>query len=404
MKNRCINFCFVGIAIVMFVFSNPVLAQLPVKKKKDLFENFKNKQEESFKNYKENADKKFREYEQAEQEAFNKFKEDVEKLWGAGDFKESTKKSWVEYNDDNTSRTDVDFEKEEAKIEILVSPEEAKDEELVKEKVKEVVEHLVVTQGNTKDYNTPLEEKRPLSEKPVLEGQILNSSGQKVCVANVEDYAKEIVDIKPVQSTVIKGEDNKERVKVTLTLNLAPNSIKVRADKVLTEVDKYAAKYTLPKELVFAIIHTESYFNPKAKSHVPAYGLMQLVPKYAGRDAYKYVYDEDKFLSANYLYVPKQNIELGTAYFHILLTRSFRKITDVKSRLYCAIAAYNTGAGNVSRAFIGTTKLYKAIPEINKLNPEQVYNHLIQKLPYDETKDYLKKVSGRMDTYKEWMK
>ncbi|MEA3504859.1 MAG: murein transglycosylase domain-containing protein [Bacteroidota bacterium] len=403
MKKIFVGLKLFSVVVVLIIFSNSVIAQEP-DKKKDLFGDFKKKQEKSFNLYKENSEKMFDEYEKAEKEAFNKFKERIEKLWGADDFKESTKESWVEYSEDNKTRTDVDFEKGEATIEVLVTPEEVKDENIVKKKVQKAVEELVASQGNTKDYNTSVEEKKPLSKKPILEDQLVNKKGDKIDASNSKEYAKEMVESKPITSTIVKGKDNKERVKVEVTLNLAPNNIRVRANKILKLVDEYSEKYNLHKELVFAIIHTESYFNPKAKSHVPAFGLMQLVPRYAGRDAYKFVYKEDKFLSGNYLYVPTQNIELGTAYFHILLTRSFRKVKNPKSRLYCAIAAYNTGAGNVSRAFIGTTKLYSAIPEINKLNPEQVYGHLRKNLPYDETKDYLKKVTARMVTYKQWMK
>ncbi len=94
---------------------------------------------------------------------------------------------------------------------------------------------------------------------------------------------------------------------------------------------------------------------------------------------------------------------MGAAYVHILMTRSFRRVADPECRLLCAVAAYNTGAGNVSRAFIGTTKLGEAIPEINKLNPSQLYEFLREKLPYQETRDYIQKITSRMESYKKWM-
>ena len=183
---------------------------------------------------------------------------------------------------------------------------------------------------------------------------------------------------------------------------LAPDHIKVRALKYENEINRYAGKYKLPVELVYAVIHTESYFNPKAKSHAPAYGLMQLVPKSGARDAYQYVYKKDKILSANYLYKADKNIELGTAYLQILMTRYFSKVVDPNTRTLCAIAAYNTGAGNVARAFTGTTNPKKAIPKINKMTYEECYGFLREYLPYDETKSYIKKVSQRIGMYNEW--
>jgi membrane-bound lytic murein transglycosylase C len=64
------------------------------------------------------------------------------------------------------------------------------------------------------------------------------------------------------------------------------------------------------------------------------------------------------------------------------------------------IAAYNTGAGNVARAFTGTTSVTKAARKINQMTPFQVYNHLLRNLPHNETKDYLKRVSSRYEAYK----
>ena len=108
-------------------------------------------------------------------------------------------------------------------------------------------------------------------------------------------------------------------------------------------------------------------------------------------------------MNDNYLYESQNNIELGSAYLHMLITRSFRKVEDPVSRVYCAIAAYNTGAGNVSRAFIGTTKLYQAIPEINKKSSDEVYHFMKKNLPYEETQHYIERVSSRMKVYADWL-
>lgn len=373
------------------------------KKSNDLFNNFKKRRTESFNNYKEKVNKEFQAYEKAEKEAFNNFKRKVNKIWGSENFKESTKKNWVEYSNDYKTRTDVDFESGQANIEIIINENELSDSDLVKEKVEKAVEKLATDKGTTKDYSTEMEQPTSLGQKPILEGQLADSHGYLITSSNVKQYAREIVNSTEIKKTTIKGDDNTRRVKVSVTLPLAPENIKVRARKVLKYIQDYAVKYNLPNELVLAIIHTESFYNPKARSHVPAFGLMQLVPRYGGRDAYKYIYKKDRLLGSNYLYIPVNNIELGTAYFHILMTRSFRNVKNEKSRLYCSIAAYNTGAGNVSKAFIGTTKLYQAIPKINAMTPDQVYTHMRKNLPSNETKDYIKKVSERMESYRSWI-
>jgi membrane-bound lytic murein transglycosylase C len=149
-------------------------------------------------------------------------------------------------------------------------------------------------------------------------------------------------------------------------------------------------------------VHTESYFNPKAKSHAPAYGLMQLVPTSGGRAAYRYVYKKDKVLPPSYFYVPEQNVELGCAYLHFLRTNWFKKVKDDEKATYCIVASYNTGAGNLSRAIRGDTKVYKAIPEINKLSAEGLYEKLRKDLPYEETREYIRRVRERTELYVEW--
>jgi membrane-bound lytic murein transglycosylase C len=237
---------------------------------------------------------------------------------------------------------------------------------------------------------------------PVLDGQLNTIDGSTVNADNADSYAREVIKKENIIKEIIRGTDGIERTKITVSMSLAPNHIRVRASKYENEINTYASKYMLPVELVYAVIHTESYFNPKAKSHAPAYGLMQLVPKSGARDAYQFVYNEDKILTANYLYQAEKNIELGSAYLQLLMQREFKNVKDPNSKMLCAIAAYNTGAGNLSRAFTGKTNPNKAIPKINQMSYEELYGFLRVRLPYNETKDYIKKVSSRMLMYNEW--
>ncbi|MBS1446523.1 MAG: DUF3393 domain-containing protein [Odoribacter sp.] len=344
----------------------------------------------------------YEKYVKAEQEAYAAFKKQVEKEWGKGNAVESTNKDWVEYSDDHKSRTVVDFEKGEAKIEIIVGGNEVQDTGELKRKLEEEVTRLMENRGTSKDYDTEYEKRRQLSEEPVLAGQVETPEGGKISKENLPEAVKEIVEKGEPKIEKIKGEDGEEREVVVFSLSLAPDHIRVRAKRYETEVENFCRKYSFDPALVYAVIHTESYFNPKAKSYVPAYGLMQIVPHYAGKDAYRYVYGKDKRPTANYLYEPHNNVELGTAYLHLLYTRSFQQVKDSKSRMLCVIAAYNTGAGNVSRAFTGNTRLSNAISKINSYSYEDLYAYLSKRLPAQETRDYIRKVTERMQQYKEW--
>lgn len=85
-------------------------------------------------------------------------------------------------------------------------------------------------------------------------------------------------------------------------------------------VRRASKKYDIPEDLIYAIIKTESSFNPYAVSWANAYGLMQVVPKTAGRDVFKLVKNRSGQPSPEYLFNPENNIDTGTAYFYILKT------------------------------------------------------------------------------------
>jgi membrane-bound lytic murein transglycosylase C len=104
-------------------------------------------------------------------------------------------------------------------------------------------------------------------------------------------------------------------------------------------------------------------------------------------------------VSGSYLYNSKNNIKMGTAYLHILNYKYLRGIKNPLTRLYCTIAAYNTGAGNIAWAFTHTHNMKKAAPIINGMSSSEVYDHLLANLRYEEPKRYLVKVTKRMLSY-----
>ena len=139
-------------------------------------------------------------------------------------------------------------------------------------------------------------------------------------------------------------------------------------------------------------MRTESNFNPFAVSGAPAYGLMQLVPTSGGRAALKRVQGVEQTPSPEYLLDPDHNIELGAAYLGDLGDNEFRSVDKQDSRDYCVIAAYNTGAHNVTRTFGGDKR--QAIASINGLEPPALYEELRTKLPFEETRQYVVRVTG----------
>jgi membrane-bound lytic murein transglycosylase C len=357
-----------------------------------------------------------KEYQDFEQGAFEEFRSEVQALWQ--DFAVSTEKDWVEYSRDLTGRSRVDFETGEVQVEVLVPEEQARQNpKATSERLAREIERLVEDRGKVRDYPLPaappIEEPvpvpappeesppPPLLPTPVLEGQLQTQSGRPVSGENKEEFAREIVQTRPVKQTVLETEKG-GLVKAQVAFPLVPDHLRIRGERYLASVRRESERFDISVPLAFAVIHTESYFNPKATSPAPAYGLMQLVPRSGARDAYRFVYGQDRILPPDYLYVPGNNVELGCAYLGLLKNRYFRNVKDPQNALYCAVASYNTGAGNLSRSLAGKARIQPAIDRVNTMNPEELYTHLRNNLPYAETRDYIKKVRERMRLYKEW--
>lgn len=233
-----------------------------------------------------------------------------------------------------------------------------------------------------------VEEKDISTEQPV-EKPVVNTPAEKKPVVNT-----------PVEKKPVVKKSTPKKV-VNYKVKLPKNTLTSRAKKYKPYAEKESKRFNIEAPLVMAIMHSESAFRPSAKSFVPAYGLMQVVPSTAGHDVNKQIRKINKPMTADELYLAPLNVETGTAYLHILNHKYLKYIKNDESRLYCTIAAYNTGAGNVAKAFNQnhSTNIKKASVIINKMTPKQVYNKLIADLPYGETKNYLKKVNGRIALY-----
>ena len=348
----------------------------------------------------------FQNFRNREQRAYQQFVAEIEQKWN--EFRSPTKEEWIDYSDDTDTRTIVNFEEkeqpEEAKgqiiVETLVPADEPNVLEKAKEKIRVEVEKVLVPAPEERP-ETPSPEAAP--EKvietppvaPVLEGQVKTQEGEPVTSENIETFVEEeILPQVRVDPEPVPSKDNIERVKVTVTIPMVPEHLRIRAEKFLEAVRKYAAQRNVGVPLVLALIQTESYFNPLAKSHIPAFGLMQIVPRSGGLDAYRYVFKKDQMPTAQFLYEANNNLLLGTAYMELLNTRYLYGVKDPLKREYLMVAAYNGGIGRVIKRVL---KQYN-IPEISS---DEVFDALIKEMP-SETKKYLKKVTSRKENYLAW--
>ena len=120
-------------------------------------------------------------------------------------------------------------------------------------------------------------------------------------------------------------------------------------------IEKNARLQKVDTSLVKALIHAESSFNPKAISPKGALGLMQLMPSNL------------ELLGVSDPMSPAENIMGGVK----LLARLIKKY---EGNLRLTLAAYNAGEGAVEK--------YGGVP------------------PYDETKDYISRVTALLSRYR----
>lgn len=143
-----------------------------------------------------------------------------------------------------------------------------------------------------------------------------------------------------------------------------------------TYVEKYSREYKLDPMMVYALIKSESRFNPEAKSRKGAIGLMQITPQTG-----EYISGllGDSYFTVERLLKPEINIKYGCFY----LSKLYK---DFDGNIDLVLAAYNGGEGNV-RKWLKEYDDGKGSIRINDV-------------PFEETKNYIIKVKKDYKIYK----
>jgi membrane-bound lytic murein transglycosylase C len=348
-----------------------------------------NDKAEEYDRYRVLSEKEFQDWKDKQEREYKEFKDNIEKQWGS--YEQPTNKDWVEYGKDNNTVSNVNFETGTVKVKALKLSGESN--EAAQERLKHAIERLLESKGSmttvpVETADTSLQ----ICKKPILESQVVGANGKTADAGTLLKEEKANISVVPLENG--KGDA------MVFTFSLAPDNLKKRMEPYIFTVKKYCNKYDVNIAHALATIHTESYFNPAARSGCGAIGLMQLMPERGGAEAYAYVKRQKKIPTEPFLYDAQNNIELGCAYISLLEKKYFNDVGNDLKRIYCAVAGYNTGPGNVSYAIVGQRKVNAAIVAINNMASNELYTILIDKLPYAETRDYLKKVVDRMSLYK----
>jgi len=331
-------------------------------------------QETSKKNlglYQKISDTNLKLYKQIVKQNIKHYYKLIGKEWGDDTFF-SDKKKIVYYSKDYKEREVIDFEKGKVEVEIIApkKPKIKVFEKKLRQLKKQSINNGAKKELIYKNTNSKIPKKYSDITKEILPGKT------NLIPQNIKSH---------------KLSNGKTSYKIKVPLKR--DYLYKLARLYIPVINKYARKYKIDRAYVLAIIQQESGFNPKARSKAFALGLMQLVPKTGGRDAYKKITNQDKEPSVSYLFNPENNIRLGMAYIYIIQTDYLRGVYEIGKLYLCTSAAYNTGIGNLYKGIASTNNKNKAIKKINAL----VYNSLYERITdttrfHRETVDYVQKV------------
>lgn len=309
----------------------------------------------------------------------NSFTGKIENKWGQNEIKIAGKSNYVKYIDDYTSRAEVDFSKGTILVETVATTEPLSH-------LKKAIITTLLTPDDPKHVDLFSSQNIELKGQPFLYQQVVDQDHKPIQWSwRANRYADYLIQ----NQLKVKQIDFKKSYYVQIPM--VEDQIQIRSYQYANIIRKASLRYDIPEDLIYAIIKTESSFNPYAVSWANAYGLMQVVPKTAGRDVFRLVKNRSGQPSPEYLFNPENNIDTGTAYFYLLKNKYLNNIHSTQSLEYSMISAYNGGAGGVLYTFSRDKK--RAFRDINSLQPNQVYWALTHKHKNAESRRYLQKVT-----------
>ncbi|MEW6673416.1 MAG: membrane-bound lytic murein transglycosylase MltC [Thermodesulfobacteriota bacterium] len=326
-------------------------------------------------------DRDIRQFQQNFALLIKNFRKAVEQVWGKKETREPKPREYVKYTQNYLCRAVVDFDSGLITVETI-------DQQNPLQSLKNAIITTLLTPDDPRAVDLYSAQTVQLGDTPFLYGEVIDADGEPIRWAwRAERFADHLVE-KNLQNRSVHTGQKVENVHF-VTLSMLADHHNIRAKKYRQLVENFAGQYNLSKNLLYAIMKTESDFNPYAVSEAPAFGLMQIVPSTAGRDVNIFL-NKSGVPSDRFLFEPENNIQYGSVYLFLLSEKYFKEIAHPISRQYCVIAAYNTGAGNVLRTFDRDRS--RAPERINSATPLEVYQTLRTQLPSDESRRYIVKV------------
>ncbi|WP_163392649.1 membrane-bound lytic murein transglycosylase MltC [Enterovibrio norvegicus] len=312
---------------------------------------------------------------------------EAKKEWGEDEYVESGKHRYVKYLDGYATRAHIDFDAGKIYVSTISQHQP-------KEKLQKAIVQTLLMPADAKYDDLFSDKNIALKGKPFFLGQVVDQDGKAIeWEWRANRFADHLIDNKLQSKAIKKG------TAYYVQIDMVKDHLEQREYQYAHIVRDAAKRYNIPEDLIYAVIKTESSFNPYAVSHAGAYGLMQVIPKTAGADVFNLVKKKPGIPTKEYLFDPANNIDTGAAYLHILKTRYLRDVTNPSARHFSMISAYNGGTGGVLATFHTDRK--RAMVELNRKSPKQVYDALTTQHPKGEARRYLQKVLYFQKDFKE---
>ncbi len=318
-------------------------------------------------------------------QAFAELEALINKRWGKSNSELPSKKKYVKYSNDYQARAVVDFEAGTVVVETIAQKN-------AQAMLQQAIVTTLLTPADPSKTDIFSSEAPRIGETPFLYDQVLDQDQKAIRYQwRANRYADFLI------ANELQIQTNAGKTIHHTQFNLVKNHQQLRKLQYSDYVLRSAKQYDIAPSLIYAIIETESSFNPFAVSHANAYGLMQVVPATAGRDVYQKIKNVAGQPSKQTLFDAQKNIDIGTAYLHLLDQRYLNAIINQRSKHYSVISAYNGGAGNVFKTFDKDRN--RALRDINKLSEKSVFWALTNKHPSSESRCYLLKVNEKQRKY-----
>ena len=190
----------------------------------------------------------------------NTFRKAVGGEWGDREIKEPTPREYVKYTQNYLSRASVDFDKGEITVETLDSDDPLKS-------LKSAIVTTLLTPEDPRTVDLYSARTVELGQMPFLYGEVTDHQGQEIRWPwRAGIFADHLIENQLRTRRIEAGEETKDVNYVVI--RMVKDHHEVRALKYRPLVERFAKDFSVSKNLIYAIIKTESDFITTANKHM----------------------------------------------------------------------------------------------------------------------------------------